>query len=41
MLILDHILIGQKTSDNLNSQITEEITVSSKSIQLYKKKVYT
>ena len=37
MLILDHILIGQKTSDNLNSKITEEITVSSKSIQLYKR----
>ena len=37
MLILDHILIGQKTSDNLNSKITEEVTVSSKSIQLYKR----
>ena len=37
MLILDHILIGQKTSGNLNSKITEEITVTNKSIQLYKR----
>ena len=37
MLILDHILIGQKTSSNLNSKITEEITVTNKSIQLYKR----
>ena len=37
MLILDHILIGQKSSSDLNSNITEEITVSSKSIQLYKR----
>ena len=37
MLILDHILIGQKTSGNLNSKMTEEITVTNKSIQLYKR----
>ena len=37
MLILDHILIGEKSSSDLNSNITEEITVSSKSIQLYKR----
>ena len=37
MLILDHILIGQKTSSNLNSKMTEEITVTNKSIQLYKR----
>jgi len=37
MLILDHILIGQKSSSNLNSKITEEITVSNKPIQLYKR----
>ena len=37
MLILDHILIGQKSSSDLNSKITEEITVSSKSIQLSKR----
>ena len=36
MLILDHILIGQKSSIDLNS-ITEEITVSNKPIQLYKR----
>jgi uncharacterized surface protein with fasciclin (FAS1) repeats len=37
MLILDHILIGQKSSVDLNSKITEEITVSNKPIQLYKR----
>ena len=37
MLILDHILIGQKSSIDLNSNITEEITVSNKPIQLYKR----
>ena len=37
MLILDHILIGQKTSGNLNSKMTEEITVTNKAIQLYKR----
>ena len=37
MLILDHILIGQKSSIDLNSKITEEITVSNKPIQLYKR----
>ena len=37
MLILDHILIGQKTSGNLNSKMTEEITVTNKSVQLYKR----
>ena len=37
VLILDHILIGQKTSGNLNSKMTEEITVTNKSIQLYKR----
>ena len=37
MLIQDHMLIGQKTSRDVSSKITEEITVSSKSIQLYKR----
>lgn len=37
MLVLDHILIGQKSSDDLSSKITEEITVTNKSIQLYKR----
>ena len=37
MLILDHILIGQKTSGNLNSKISEEVTVTNKSIKLYKR----
>jgi len=37
MLILDHILIGQKSSSNLNSKISEEITVTDKPIQLYKR----
>ena len=37
MLILDHILIGQKSSSDLNSKITEEITASSKPIKLYKR----
>ncbi|MEL0124522.1 MAG: fasciclin domain-containing protein [Alphaproteobacteria bacterium] len=37
MLILDHILIGQKTSGNLSSKMTEEVTVTNKSIQLYKR----
>jgi len=37
MLILDHILIGQKSSNDLNSKVTEEITVTNKSIQLYKR----
>ena len=36
MLILDHILIGQKTSGNLNSKMTEEVTVTNKSIQFIK-----
>ena len=40
MLILDHILIGQKTSGNLNSKMTEEITVTNKSIQLYKRRKF-
>ena len=38
MLIMDHILIGEKSSGDLNSKITEEITVTSKPIQLYKRK---
>ena len=38
MLIMDHILIGEKSSADLNSKITEEITVTSKPIQLYKRK---
>ena len=37
MLIMDHILIGEKSSGDLNSKITEEITVTSKPIQLYKR----
>ena len=37
MLILDHILIGQKSSSDLKSKISEEITVTNKSIQLYKR----
>lgn len=37
MLILDHILIGQKSSSDLTSKITEEITVTNKSIQLFKR----
>ena len=37
MLIMDHILIGEKSSDDLNSKITEEITVTSKPIQIYKR----
>ena len=37
MLIMDHILIGEKSSADLNSKITEEITVTSKPIQLYKR----
>ena len=37
MLIMDHILIGQKSSNDLNSKITEEVTVSNKPIQLYKR----
>ena len=37
MLIMDHILIGQKSSSDLNSKITEEITITNKSIQLYKR----
>ena len=37
MLILDHILIGQKTSSNLKSKVSEEVTVTNKSIQLYKR----
>lgn len=37
MLILDHILIGQKTSGNLSSKMTEEVTVTNKSIKLYKR----
>ena len=38
MLIMDHILIGEKSSGDLNSKITEEITITSKPIQLYKRK---
>ena len=38
MLIMDHILIGEKSSADLKSKITEEITVTSKPIQLYKRK---
>ena len=38
LLIMDHILIGEKSSADLNSKITEEITVTSKPIQLYKRK---
>ena len=34
---MDHILIGEKSSGDLNSKITEEITVTSKPIQLYKR----
>ncbi len=37
MLIMDHILIGQKSSSDLNSKIIEEITVTNKPIQLYKR----
>ena len=37
MLILDHILIGQKTSSNLKTKVSEEVTVTNKSIQLYKR----
>ena len=37
MLILDHILIGQKSSSDITSKITEEITVTNKSIQLFKR----
>ena len=37
MLIMDHILIGEKSSADLNSKITEEITITSKPIQLYKR----
>ncbi len=37
MLILDHILIGQKSSGDLKTKITEEITVSNKPIQLFKR----
>ena len=37
MLILDHILIGQKSSSDLTAKITEEITVTNKSIQLFKR----
>ena len=37
MLIMDHILIGEKSSGDLNSKITEEITVTSKPIQIYKR----
>tara|TARA_A100001011_G_scaffold207500_1_gene215713 strand:- start:5 stop:565 length:561 start_codon:yes stop_codon:yes gene_type:complete len=37
MLIMDHILIGEKSSGDLNSKITEEITITSKPIQLYKR----
>ena len=37
MLLLDHILIGQKSSNDLDSKITEEITVTNKPIQLYKR----
>jgi uncharacterized surface protein with fasciclin (FAS1) repeats len=37
MLIMDHILIGQKSSSDLNSKITEEITITNKPIQLYKR----
>ena len=37
MLILDHILIGQKSSSDLSSKITEEITISNKPIKLYKR----
>ncbi len=37
MLILDHILIGQKSSNDLKSKITQEVTVTNKSIQLYKR----
>ena len=37
MLIMDHILTGQKSSKNLDSKLTEEITVTNKSIQLFKR----
>ncbi len=37
MLVLDHILIGQKSSSDLNTKISEEITVTNKPIQLYKR----
>ena len=37
MLIMDHILTGQKSSSDLDSKISEEITVTNKSIQLYKR----
>ena len=37
LLIMDHILTGQKSSKNLDSKLTEEITVTNKSIQLFKR----
>ena len=40
MLILDHILIGQKTSDNLNSKITKKLLFLANQSNFIKEKVY-
>ena len=35
-IIMDHMLTGQKTSLNIKEEISVEVTVSNKSLQLYK-----